>query len=91
MRLIRVLLITLSAAWFVQAQPTFNILSRTLRVQSRYGTGTIFNIDIDGREYWVSAAHIVTGARESPMAACPPRPLISKFSIPGELAYSGYP
>jgi hypothetical protein len=25
--------------------------------------GTIFSIDVDGREYWITAKHILTGAR----------------------------
>jgi hypothetical protein len=66
MRLIRLLLFGLFAVCVVHAQPTFNVLARTLRVQSQYGTGTIFNIDIDGREYWVTAAHILTGAKGKP-------------------------
>ncbi len=35
-------------------------------VESNYGRGTIFSIDVDGREYWITAKHIVTGAKRPP-------------------------
>jgi hypothetical protein len=48
------------------APPTSNILSRVLMVQSRYFRGTTFSIDVDGREYWITAKHILTGAVHPP-------------------------
>jgi hypothetical protein len=62
----RISLLFLCVAMFLRAQPTFDTLRRTLRVESKYGTGTIFNIDVDGREYWVTATHILTGAKGKP-------------------------
>jgi len=66
MSLSRIFLLFVCSAWLASAQPTLNAISRTLRVQSLYGTGTIFNIDVDGREYWVTATHILTGAKGKP-------------------------
>lgn len=51
------------------ATPTFNILTRTLMVQSQYGRGTTFSIDVDNREYWITAKHILTGAQHPPYGA----------------------
>jgi hypothetical protein len=48
------------------ATPTSNVLTRMTMVQSRYGRGTIFSIDVDGREYWITAKHIITGAEHPP-------------------------
>ena len=66
MRLTRILLLLSSLCLASIAQPTGAVLERTLRVQSKFGTGTIFSIDVDGREYWITAAHIVTGATGKP-------------------------
>ena len=49
--------------------PTFNVLTRMTMVQSQYGRGTIFSLDVDGREYWITAKHIVTGAEHPPYGA----------------------
>jgi hypothetical protein len=49
-----------------QAYPTNNVLFRIGMVESEYGRGTIFSIDVDGREYWVTAKHIITGAKHPP-------------------------
>ena len=59
-------LLFLLHACFLAAQPSFNALSRTLRIKTQFGTGTIFNIDVNGREYWVTAKHILTGAKGKP-------------------------
>jgi hypothetical protein len=83
MRLFQLALILLFNACFATAQPTFNALSRTLRVQSRYGTGTIFNIDVDGREYWVTATHILTGAKGKPYGLVTDKTLELKILNPG--------
>jgi hypothetical protein len=57
------------------AAPTVNLIERVLMVQSvvpqgKAGTinvvGTIFSIDIDHREYWLTAKHILTGAKHPP-------------------------
>jgi hypothetical protein len=35
-------------------------------VESKYGRGTIFSLDVDHREYWITAKHIVSGAKHPP-------------------------
>jgi hypothetical protein len=46
--------------------PTSNVLTRVLMIQSQYYRGTVFSIDVDGREYWITAKHILTGAIHPP-------------------------
>lgn len=48
------------------ATPTNNVLTRTLLVESRYFRGTAFSVDVDRREYWITAKHILTGAKHPP-------------------------
>jgi hypothetical protein len=62
-----VLLLSLLAfASMVSAQPTSDVITRMTIVQSKFGSGTIFSIDVDHREYWITAKHILTGAKHSP-------------------------
>jgi hypothetical protein len=35
-------------------------------VESQYGRGSIFSIDVDEREYWITARHILTGVDDGP-------------------------
>jgi len=35
-------------------------------VQSSYGRASIFSIDVDNREYWITAKHVLTGAKHPP-------------------------
>ncbi len=83
MRLSRTALLFFFSVWLATAQPTFNALSRTLRVQSQYGMGTIFNIDVDGREYWVTATHILTGAKGKPYGRVADKTVELKILNPG--------
>ena len=52
------------------SQPTSNVLGRILMIQTKVGEkyerGTIFSIDVDGREYWITAKHVLTGAKHPP-------------------------
>jgi hypothetical protein len=48
------------------AQPTSGVLTRVFMAQSPHFSGTIFSIDVDGREYWITAKHILTGASQPP-------------------------
>ncbi len=41
--------------------PTSNILSRVFRIGTPDGTGTIFAIENESRQYWVTAGHVVSG------------------------------
>ncbi|MGB9010623.1 MAG: trypsin-like peptidase domain-containing protein [Candidatus Acidiferrales bacterium] len=38
-------------------------------VHSEYGWATIFALDVDGREYWITAKHVLTGAEHPPYGA----------------------
>jgi hypothetical protein len=48
------------------AQPTGEVAQRTLMVESPHGRGTIFLVDVEQREYWITAKHILTGAKHPP-------------------------
>lgn len=48
------------------AQPTNNLLTRVLMIESPFGRGTIFSLDVDQREYWITAKHILNGAKRPP-------------------------
>lgn len=62
----RVCLLAVLAVQTALAQPTNNLLTRTLMIESSYGRGTIFSLDVDGREYWITAKHILTGKDHPP-------------------------
>lgn len=65
-RLFLALLVFFVLASTAMAQPTGNMLGRVLMVQSQYDRGTIFMLDVDQREYWITAKHILTGAKHPP-------------------------
>lgn len=46
--------------------PTFNVITRITMVESSYFRGSAFSIDVDQREYWITAKHILTGAEHPP-------------------------
>lgn len=48
------------------AQATNNALMRTFMIATNFGTGTTFSIDIDSREYWLTAKHMFTGVETGP-------------------------
>jgi hypothetical protein len=48
------------------AQPTTNILTRISMIQAGIFRGTSFSLDVDNREYWITAKHILTGAEHPP-------------------------
>jgi hypothetical protein len=83
MRSFRIVLLLFCDIWIVDAQPTSNVLARTLRVQSQYGTGTMFSIEVDGREYWVTATHILTGAKGKPYGRVAEKTVELKILNPG--------
>ena len=45
---------------------TLNTMARVYMVRSPFGLATIFSVDVDNREYWITAKHVVTGAEHSP-------------------------
>jgi hypothetical protein len=46
------------------ARPTGDALTRTMLIQTALGRGTVFSIDVDNREYWITAKHMFTGERQ---------------------------
>jgi hypothetical protein len=51
------------------AQVTVGTITRTVMVKSQYGTASIFSIDVDKREYWITAKHVLTGAKHPPFGS----------------------
>jgi hypothetical protein len=52
-------------------------------VESRYGRGTTFSIDVDGREYWITAKHIITGAEHPPYGSIASKLVSLRILNPG--------
>jgi hypothetical protein len=48
------------------AQPTQQALFRTFMIETNFGRGTTFSIDVDNREYWITAKHMFTGIKTGP-------------------------
>ncbi|MEX2261273.1 MAG: hypothetical protein WD696_04945 [Bryobacteraceae bacterium] len=52
-------------------------------IESKYSRGTAFSIEIDGREYWITARHILTGAKNRPYGTIAEKTLELKILNPG--------
>jgi len=48
------------------AQVTSNALFHTMMIETNVGRGTTFSIDVDNREYWITAKHVFTGIKTGP-------------------------
>lgn len=46
--------------------PTNNILFKTRMISFKGESGTMFSVDVDDREYWLTAKHILTGRKTEP-------------------------
>ncbi len=55
-----------SAVGAQSAEPTSNILFKTLMIRTKTEAGTMFSIEVDNREYWLTAKHILTGRKSGP-------------------------
>jgi hypothetical protein len=67
--LLAVLVLVVSSLSALSAQtaiPTLNTMGRVYMVHSEHGWATIFALDVDNREYWITAKHVVTGAEHPP-------------------------
>ena len=64
----RIVLVGVILTQTAMPQPVSNILSRVLMVEvpSTRERGTVFSIDVDQREYWITAKHILNGTKHSP-------------------------
>jgi hypothetical protein len=49
------------------AMPTTNVLFRVLMIKSPTDIGSMFSVEVDNREYWVTAKHLLTGAKHPPL------------------------
>jgi hypothetical protein len=49
-----------------QSMPTMNVVNRMTIIESRGIYGTVFSVDVDNREYWITAKHVLTGAKHPP-------------------------
>jgi hypothetical protein len=65
------------------AQPTINLFQRVMMIAYKNQRGTAFSIDVDGREYWVTARHILTGAKNKPYGVFPEKTVDVKLLNPG--------
>jgi len=43
---------------------TANVISRTFHIKYGAGTGTCFTIDIDGKQYFVTAKHVIENLKD---------------------------
>jgi hypothetical protein len=73
-----------SMAWSQAATPTNDVLFRVLMVQSQYGRGTIFSLDVDQREYWITAKHVLTGAKHPPYGHVTEKAVSLRLLNPGQ-------
>ncbi len=48
------------------ARATNNALFRTFMIETNFGRGTTFSVDVDNREYWITAKHMFTGVKTGP-------------------------
>jgi hypothetical protein len=51
---------------YAQSEPTFNVLMRITEIQSQFGKASMFSLDVDQREYWITAKHVITGKEQPP-------------------------
>lgn len=65
------------------AQPTINMLQRVFMIEYKNERGTGFSIDVDGREYWITARHILTGAKSKPYGTVSDKTIELKLLNPG--------
>ncbi len=73
------------------APPTTNVLTRMTMVKSQYGKGTIFSLDVDRREYWITAKHILTGAEHPPYGSVTNKSVSLSILDPGAVGEKWLP
>ena len=83
--MVRRILIVVGVAMapFTVAQPTNNVLLRVSMVESQYGRGSMFSLDVDQREYWITAKHILTGAQHPPYGSIAAKTVNLRILNPG--------
>jgi len=69
---VRILLLLIAVVFFncrspgKSAQVTGGALFNTFMIETNLGRGTTFSIDLDHREYWITAKHMFTGIKTAP-------------------------
>ena len=61
------------------AQATNGALYRTFMIQTAIERGTTFSIDVDNREYWITAKHLFTGIKTGPAGVFTPKTVTVAF------------
>jgi hypothetical protein len=61
------------------SMPTSNILTRISMVQSQFFRGSIFSIDVDNREYWITAKHVLNGKQHPPYGVVSEKSVVLKI------------
>ena len=59
------------------------MLQRVFMIEYKNERGTTFSIDVEGREYWVTARHILTGTKSRPYGNYPDKTVEVKLLNPG--------
>ena len=80
-----------SSAMAQMAAPTVNLIQRVAMVQSVVPqgagsvtvSGTMFSIDVDQREYWITAKHILTGKKHPPYGSITEKSVTLSVLNPG--------
>lgn len=80
--LVRALSTLLLLASGSRAQPTMEVLQRVVMIESRFGRGTAFSLDVDHREYWITARHVLTGAKGKPFGTTADKMVTLKLLSP---------
>lgn len=65
-RLTQISLLLFLTTILLSAQVTIGMYQRVWKIKTKHYNGTAFAIDVDGREYWVTAVHLLTGAKSKP-------------------------
>src|SRR5271165_6238225 len=81
--LLALLIMRTSLALAQPAPPTNNVLTRILMVESQHGRASIFSIDVDNREYWITAKHVLTGSEHPPYGSIRAKSVSLQLLNPG--------
>lgn len=64
------------------AQATTAALFRTFMIQTSVERGTAFSIDVDNREYWITAKHLFTGVKSGPAGTFTEKRINASLLVP---------
>jgi hypothetical protein len=81
--IIRLFLGIVTVQAILLAQPTNGLWTRVLMVESQFDRGTTFSLDVDQREYWITAKHILNGTQHPPFGSVKSKSVRLKILNPG--------